>query len=157
LVKEDNMSKRHWRMCLAVAVACAPLLGTATSLAVQGDKDKVHDVRVGAGLKIESKLAADDKKDTVRTGSYAKLYRVNLMEGKKYTIRMNADGGAIDAYLRLEDPDGKQLAANDDAPGEMTLNSRIDFECKKTGAYRIICTSLNSDATGDFVFLVKQE
>jgi len=70
---------------------------------------------------------------------------------------MNADGGNIDAYLRLEDPDGKQLAANDDAPGENTLNSRIDFECKKTGAYRIICTSLNADATGDFTFLVKLE
>jgi len=66
-----------------------------------------------------------------------------------------ADQKEIDSVLRVEDAAGKQLAFNDDAPGENTLNSRIDFACEKDGTYRIIATSLNDNATGNYTVLIK--
>ena len=140
------------------ALACASLLWPATTLAVQKEKDKVYEVGGGDGLKIESKLTADDTKDKVRMNSYAKVYLVKLQENKTYTIRLNSPNQmALDPYLRVEDAESKQLAFNDDDPDEMgkTLNSKLEFKAPKTGTYRIIATTFAMNQTGDFTLLIK--
>jgi hypothetical protein len=120
-------------------------------------KQKVYEVKGDDGLKIEGKLADTDDRDKKQVNSYCKIYLVKLVKGKNYEIRMNAaDTQQLDTWLRVEDAKGKQLAFNDDAEGENTLNSRIDFECKEDGTYRIIATSFNQDATGDYTVLVKE-
>ncbi len=120
-------------------------------------KKKVYEVKGGDGLKIEGKLTDKDDKDKNKTESYCKVYLVKLVKGKNYEIRMNAaDMQQLDTWLRLEDAKGKELAFNDDADGENTLNLRIDFECKEDGVYRIIATSFNDGATGDYTVLVKE-
>ena len=120
-------------------------------------KKKIYEVKGDDGLKIEGKLTDTDDKDKKQTESYCKVYLVKLVKGKNYEIRMNAaDMQALDTWLRVEDAKNKELAFNDDADGENTLNSRIDFECKEDGVYRIIATSFNPGATGDYTVLVKE-
>jgi len=136
------------------ALACVGLLATAHSQVSAQGKDKVYEVG-GDGLKIDSKLAGDDPKDTVRKDSHAKVFQVKLAAGKTYTIRLNsADTKTLDPYLRVEDSDKKQLAYNDDDP-DGGLNSRLDFKCDKDGTYRIIATSFGGNQTGDFTLLIK--
>ena len=98
-------------------------------------------------LKLESKLTNDDPKDTVRQDCRAKIHKVKLEAGKVYVIDMiSADTMALDPYLRLEDPDGKEVAKDDDSGGE--LQARIRFECKRAGEYRVIATSFGDGQTG---------
>ena len=125
---------------------------------VPGNNDQAKIYSVGLnGLTIVDKLADGDPRDTVRVQSYCKIYSVRLVGGKMYTIRMNAqDWNEIDAFLRLEDANFKQLAFNDDAPGEKTLNSRIDFFCPKTGVYRVIATSLVPNEVGNFTLTINR-
>lgn len=149
-------------MAIGALVIAATLYPTTGSAVQQKDKDKekvkakIYEVKGDDGLKIEGKLAETDAKDKKQQNSYCKVYLVKLAKGMKYEIRMNAaDSQQLDTFLRVEDAKGKQLAFNDDAPGENTLNSRIDFECKEDGVYRIIATSFNDGETGDFTVLVK--
>ncbi len=150
------MTTRNWRLGLVALVgfAGALLLGATTTQAVQGDK--VYEVR-NDGLKIDGKLDANDKRDDVRKGSYAKVYLVKLQKDKTYTIRLNSpDTKALDPYLRVEDAGKKQLASNDDDPDGMgDLNSRLDFTAPQDGTYRIIATTFGSNQTGDFALLIK--
>ena len=53
----------------------------------------------------------------------------------------------FDAFLRVEDPTGKQIALDDD--GGKGLNSKLVFAATKKGTYRIIATSLNG-RPGDY-------
>ncbi len=120
------------------------------------DKDFIYDVGP-AGVNIMDRLAVTDSRD-VRGGAdkcYCKVYRVRMSRGKSYTIRMNAPPGKmLDPYLRLENAALQTLAENDDAPGEQTLNSRIDFFCPSDGVHRIIATSLQDNQTGPFTLSI---
>ena len=59
----------------------------------------------------------------------------------------------IDAYLRLEDANGKQLAEDDDSGGN--LDARIIFTAPRDGIYRVVATSC-SPANGRFTLSVKE-
>jgi hypothetical protein len=95
-------------------------------------------------------LAADDP---LYKGKKHKLFIFQMEAGKTYQIdHMSKD---FDAYLYLEDPDGKLLAEDDD--GGEGLNSRITYKAEKGGRFRMIATSLSGRATGDFTFSVRQK
>jgi serine protease Do len=110
---------------------------------------KAHDVGKD-GLKFDGSLSAEDKKDRARTNSYAKTYLVNMVKGQDYLIEL--DSGAFDAYLRVEDRAGKQLAFDDD--GGDDTNARLVFTAPADGAYRIIVTSFENARTGAFALRV---
>ena len=125
---------------MAVALTGVALLWPDPSQAVQKEKKqpKVFAVPGGDGLKIESELKADDPKDKVKKESHRKVFLVKMAVGRN-SLPMNAkDQDDLDAFLHVEDAAGKELADNDDAPDENTLNARIDFQCDKNGTYRII-------------------
>jgi hypothetical protein len=140
----------------ALVLACAGWLWPAGAPAASQGDDKsrrqVYEVPPKVGLRIESKLAVTDARDKVRKASFCKVYLVLFASGKTYTIRHLSKGSTHDPYLRLEDPDGKNLAEDDDGDGG--LNSRITFACPKDGVYRVIITSLDGNATGDFTLLI---
>jgi hypothetical protein len=100
--------------------------------------------------RIADKLTTKDEIDPGR-GCYRKVHKYKFEAGKTYEIRMNRVG-MRDPYLRLEDPDGTQLAVDDDGAGD--LNARIIHSCTKSGEYRIIATSCGSGDTGDYVLLI---
>jgi serine protease Do len=60
----------------------------------------------------------------------------------------------LDAFLRLEDAAGKELAKDDDGGGGR--NARIQFACPATGEYRIIATTFFG-GTGRFTLTVKEK
>jgi thiol-disulfide isomerase/thioredoxin len=94
----------------------------------------------GKGLKIEGKLSADDPKDNVLKKSPHQVHEFKMGFGKIYIIDLSSKD--FDSFLRLEGPDGKQVAINDDAnPG--TLDSRIVYKAAKGGMHKIIVTSLD--------------
>src|SRR5262249_25886133 len=105
---------RYWTIALVV------LLAAGAGVAQAGGKEK--------DIVIQDKLTKDDKKDTKRQFA-CKIHVVPMKAGSVYTIDMVSN--EFDAYLRLEDSSGKELAEDDDSGGN--LNARIIFNCTKDG------------------------
>src|SRR5262249_26275031 len=99
-------------------------------------------------VSIDSELLATDSKDTVRNTG-CKIFLLELEAGQ--ACRMAPMSRAVDAFLRLEDPDGKQVAANDD--GGNGTDSRIIYRAARTGTYHVIATSLGGQP-GTFTLAV---
>jgi predicted Zn finger-like uncharacterized protein len=79
--------------------------------------------------------------DTRLSGRPAKVYQVNMEQGKTYHIDLIANNSQqMDAFLRLVDPQNVQVAVDDDGGGN--LNSRIVFTARQTGPHKIIATCL---------------
>ncbi|MBI3411980.1 MAG: PPC domain-containing protein [Planctomycetes bacterium] len=133
------------RAMLLVGTLVFGMLLCQTLNAGDEKKDKVHEV--GKGLSIKGKLSADVKNIT---------YKVKLQEGKTYVIDMlSPDQMALDPYLYLKDAGGKLLAEDDD--GGEGLNSKIVFECKKSGTYQIIASSFQESGIGDYTLEVAEK
>ncbi len=105
-----------------------------------------------SAFQVEGNLTNTDQKDKVRTDCYHKSYEFKMEEGKTYQIDLKSK--EFDPWLRLLDPDGKQVAEDDD--GGEDLDSRIVYKAKKSGAYRIIVTTFGDGETGRF-FLTAEE
>lgn len=103
-------------------------------------------------LSVQGELTNKDEKDTVRTTSFRKVHTVNFVKGETYTIDMKSAG--VDSYLRLEDPNGKQVAFNDDVNG--TSDSQIVHTATQTGVYRVVATTYRADQTGAFSLTVRK-
>lgn len=132
---------RYWLIPLvAVVLLAAGAVQAGGAKGDKGDKD----------VRIESKLTNDDPKDKKRDAA-SKVHIVKMKAGKTYTIDMVSK--EFDAYLRLEDKDGKELDEDDDSGGD--LNARIIFNCQKDGEYRIICTAYAAQGMGNYVLTVK--
>src|SRR5262249_40119773 len=93
---------------------------------------------------VKDQLTNTDLKDRVRTNMYCKTYTYKMTEGKTYQIDMIST--EFDSYLRLENPNGDQIAEDDDSGG--FPNARIIIRAPKTGDYTIICTTYALGATG---------
>src|SRR5205085_1211000 len=61
----------------------------------------------------------------------------------------------FDAYLRLEDPSGKQVAEDDDSAGK--LNSRIVYTPQTDGLYRIVVTTCDPEQMGFYRLSIYQK
>jgi S1-C subfamily serine protease len=99
---------------------------------------------------IEGELTDSDPFDGPKR-TRRKLFYLKMQAGKSYQIDHRST--AFDAYLRLEDPNGSQVAFDDDSGGD--LNARIVYECRSSGTYRIIATVL-AIGTGDFALSVRE-
>jgi hypothetical protein len=108
------------------------------------------------GLLVKARLELSDPldkdPDPKRVGHHAKTYPFKMTAGNRYIIDLISDD--FDAYLRLLDASGAQLAFNDDIEQVKNQNSRIDFRAQQTGNYRIIVTTFNAGAVGQFTLRV---
>jgi peroxiredoxin len=127
-------------------IAVLALATASVGVAPAGDKGKEKD----KDLTFKGELTKDDAKDKQRGGP-AKTYTVKLTAGNTYTIDLMSKD--FDAYLRLLDAKDNQLDEDDDSGGD--LNSRIIFNCPKTGEYKIVCTTYGEQMSGQFVMTVK--
>jgi hypothetical protein len=147
------MKLRHLTLLLAVA-----LFGALLHSGVQaGDKDKKDDPKEQPKEQpketvIDAELTNADLKDRVLTESFHKPYVYKMKKGHTYQIDLISR--AFDAYLRLENPKGDQVAANDDGGG--MLNSRITYRAPEDGDYMILAMSLGGGSTGKFTLKVKE-
>ncbi|MGF1579028.1 MAG: hypothetical protein ACFCD0_06660 [Gemmataceae bacterium] len=102
-------------------------------------------------FRATSALKAGLRFDSVKKRSYCQVHTHKMNAGTSYTIDMIAN---FDAYLRLEDPNGKRLARDDD--GGEGHNSRITFRPTKDGNYRIIATSYSARKTGKYTLTIRE-
>jgi hypothetical protein len=145
---------------LALALlAGALILAPPRARAEQGDtkEKKALKLEPGKGAAVKAELTKDDPQDKVRAGSHAKTYTVELKAGKSYQIDMVSQEGnprKFDPYLRLEDPDGMEVAKDDDSGGN--FNARITYTAEKAGTYKIVATTFVAGMTGKYLLKVRE-
>jgi WD40 repeat protein len=88
----------------------------------------------------EAVLTAQDPLHPVQKRPY-KEYVLSLQAGKVYVIDMKSK--ELDSYLRLLNPAGKLVEADDDSGGN--LNAQIVYVCPESGRYKIIATIYSRD------------
>lgn len=77
------------------------------------------------------------------------VWELDLREGERITIDLESLSGDIDPMLRLSDPNGKQIAADDD--GGIGRNARIsDKTISRTGAHAVHALSYRAHHSGEF-------
>src|SRR5439155_11183365 len=124
-------------MLRATTVALTMLLALPTAWArAGGDKGDEK------GLNVKGELKKDDKEDKVRAGRKSKIYKLPMKAGSTWEINLKSDD--FDAFLRLEDSSGKQLAEDDDSGGNR--DSKLVFKAPKDDTYRIIATTFAAAA-----------
>jgi hypothetical protein len=111
------------------------------------DKDKKQEDVV-----VNDTLTNKELKDKVRTSCFCKTYVFKMVEGKSYQLDMKSKD--FDSYLRIENLEGQQVAADDDGGGYP--DARINYRAPKTGDYTIICTTFGNGSTGKYTLLVKE-
>jgi peroxiredoxin len=131
------------RCWIAMLLMVAFALAAGRAGAGAKDQPKFKD------LKFDGKLTNKDDRDPKRK-TPCKIHVVSLKKGQRYIIDMIGYG--FDAFLRLEDDAGKELAEDDDSGGD--LNAQIVFECTRDGDYKIFCTSVGP-ANGKYTLTVK--
>ena len=140
------MQKFRWSLPAFLGLGCLLLAGVSAS----GQDVKKADKEML--LSKKDSLADNDKMDT-KLKKPCKTYKVKLVQGKAYRIDLTSPD--FDAFLRLEDSKGKEVAFNDDVdPANMILDSRIIYAAPKTGEYTIIASCFDGK-TGDFTLEMK--
>jgi len=110
------------------------------------------------GARINDSLTNFDARDPADPGCFCKVFQVQMMAGRTYTIDYIHNGfmggGRFDPFLRLVDSRDLEVATDDDGGGG--LNSRIFYGPPRTDTYRIVCTTLGPNTTGGFTLIVRE-
>lgn len=93
---------------------------------------------------VQGQLQDGDPVDPVQN-RIAKNYAVELDASMPYSIALSS--GDFDAFLRIVDANGKELARDDDSGGN--LDARVLFVPPAKGTYRIVATTFQG-GTGAF-------
>jgi serine protease Do len=119
----------------------------------QGEEKKTSpkDGKKFESLDVNGKLESTDTPDKVRK-TPCKVYRVHFTKGKIYQIDLISSD--FDAFLRLEDSKGEQVAEDDDSGGG--LNARIIYQAPKSGDYKVIATNLRANVVGNYHLRVNE-
>ncbi len=95
------------------------------------------------GLKLADMLNTFDPADIIN-GKFSnfrcKVFEVKIKAGQKYQIDLVSN--QFDAFLRIEDQRGRELASDDDSGG--MLNARLVFAPPADGVYRVIATQFDA-------------
>lgn len=101
-------------------------------------------------INIDNELTQNDGNDP-KLNNPAKTYTVKLKKDRAYVIDLVTKD--FDAYLRVLDKNGTELAEDDDGGGD--LNSRLIFTPTAEDEYKIVATSFNGDV-GKFNLKVRE-
>src|SRR5262245_4428569 len=97
--------------------------------------------------RFEGKLDNDSPKVM---GKAAQIHKVKMSSDKTYVIDLESSD--FDAYLRVLDSGGKQLASDDDSGDG--LNARLRFTPPKDGDYQVVATSFDS-GQGNYLLKIR--
>jgi tetratricopeptide (TPR) repeat protein len=101
----------------------------------------------------QSRFSETRLQGTLSAKETSQVHEIKMTAGKTYMIDMESK--AFDTFLKLEDPQGKLLAENDDI-SETNQNSRIVFTAPADGAYRIVATSFQRRGIGPYTLTVRE-
>jgi hypothetical protein len=144
--------ERRVRLSLLVFLGMALFLPQISLPAVVArEVSKAEKITLKDGkVVVQTSLKTDDAKDKARQQP-CKVFTVVLKGGRNYKIDMVSK--EIDSYLRLEDATAKELAKDDDGGG--LVHARINFQCRKDGEHRVICTTF-AGGTGPFTLTIQE-
>lgn len=102
-----------------------------------------------SGEVVSGALSSSDSTDFDPLGnnSYTDLYAFEGRGGEKVTIEMKSE--VFDPFLILRDPQGKQVAVNDDV-SPVDFNARIVAKLPVDGTYTVIARSKETGETGAY-------
>lgn len=123
------------------------LLGPACLLTAAAAQDKKGETK--DDVMIIGQIVPNDLPDKTRRHP-CKIHTLRFAKDREYQIDLQSKD--FDTFLRIEDADGKQLAADDD--GGEGLNSRLRFQPPKDDVYHVIVTSFAGGA-GMYVLKVQ--
>jgi hypothetical protein len=103
-------------------------------------------------LQAEGKIASDDPFDKGRPTCRHKVHSFKVMAGTRYIIDLESTD--FDAFLRVENSAGKQLAEDDDSAGD--FNSRLVLNADKEDMLRIIVTTCDPGQSGAYRLIIRQ-
>jgi hypothetical protein len=128
------------------------VLGGAILIIVLSSGGTVGDFN--APFTHSNRLTVSDPLDQARRdhGTRCKTYNVKMIGGTTYSIILRSK--QFDAYLRLEEANGRHIAENDDGGPGFGFDSHILFRCPVTANYRVIATSFVPGA-GEFTLSVQ--
>ncbi len=86
--------------------------------------------------------------------SHYKRYTFRMKAGHTYTLDLISrdKSGTFDPFLKLESPDGKAIAEDDDSAGNP--DARIVYKALRDGDYRLVATSFDPKQTGAFTLKI---
>jgi hypothetical protein len=129
-----------------------------------GTLGQVATVRSAGGKSVFEKndiLANGDptlpSPENAGVNAHYKTYAFRMKAGTTYTIDLNSrekakpkakQDDSFDPFLRLQSPEGTQLAEDDDGQG--FPNSRIVYKPLRDGDYKIVATTFKGGQTGQF-------
>ncbi len=90
--------------------------------------------------------------DRILSGKRYKVYSVSMERGKTYAVTMTSE--QVDAYLYLLDPNKRTLAVDDDGAGDP--DAKIEYRATETGTYRIVATTFEEEALGEFNLTIRR-
>ena len=127
------------------------------SLGLGGGKDdpSVEKVKSAGGKIVQTfdgNLKKTDPFDFERDKCVRHIHEFKMQAGKTYTIDLRSVD--FDAYLRLEDPNGKQIAEDDNGAG--FANARVVHTPTTEGTLRIVVTTANSGELGNYRVVVRE-
>jgi hypothetical protein len=115
--------------------------------------------QIAIGQQLSGSLATSDctAGQPGRLTAFEDVYTFVARAGQRVRIEMSTSGSpGIDTYLYLFNPDGTQLAENDDIILGSSTNSRIPVAAgqfltlPQTGVYTIAATTFDDNATGGY-------
>jgi hypothetical protein len=115
-------------------------------------KEKVKSAGGKLVLQTEGRLTESDSFDTARKQCRRQVLLFRMSPGSTYTLDLESED--FDAYLRLENAAGHQLAEDDDGGGR--LNSRIVFRPTNEDTFRIIVTTCDPGQEGVYRLTIHQ-
>ena len=112
------------------------------------DADNTLTEAIATDVSLQNPIAIDS---TIDVESDVDLYRLELPEatGINLSLRATGDDASLDAYLRLFDATGRELAANDDRPAgdNPSVDSALSFAPEAAGAYFV---GVSSSGNGNY-------
>jgi len=123
----------------------APLLLMLTQSCQRG---RFSDRVISAGKSSGDSLTSRDP--TRRNSGPYQVWTLRGKRGERLVIDMNST--AFDPFLALRDAEGFLLGADDDGGGG--LNARLRVVLPRSGAYRLLATSINGSARGWYTLSV---
>ncbi len=124
----------------------------ALNMSKDFEKEKVKSAGGKEIYRAEGQITEKEPYDKVRKECRRQVHEFRMLPGHAYTIDLESFD--FDAYLRLEDSKGKQLAEDDDGAGK--LNARIVFRPTTEETFRIIATTCDPGQAGAYRLTIRQ-
>jgi len=133
-------------LCVVGALLIAMVVGVVSYFVVANGPGNGPGAR--GGKVWEDRLTifddVDPTKDPTRQGCTCKKYTYQMTAGTTYQIDL--ESVEFDAYLRLEDPTGREVANDDDTGGGLNgQDSRIVYLATQTGLHTIYVSVFDPD------------